>query len=58
MMTFDYEHVRARHEDRVARSLAAFGALHPRARGCPLERLVKWTATRRRAGLDPALLAR
>ena len=57
-MTFDYGHVRALHEDRVARSLAAYGALRPRDRGCPLERLVRWIAARRRAGFDRPALAR
>jgi hypothetical protein len=56
-MTIDYEQARARHRERVARSLAADGV--PRqARGCPLERLVRWIAARRRGGVSPAVLAR
>jgi hypothetical protein len=56
-MTYDYDDVRARQEERIGRSLAAYG-LPRRVRDCPLERLVKWIAARRRATFDSAPLAR
>ena len=58
-MEIDYEYLRRRGAERIARSLAAFGARRAHAAtACPLERLVSWIASRRRAKLDPAALAR
>lgn len=58
-MDVGYEYLRGRHAERVASSLAAYATLRARARGaCPLERLVRWIASRRQASLDPALLGR
>lgn len=54
----DFEYVHGRHEERIARSLRAYGAGGPAPRHCPLERLARWIVSRRRAKLDPALLAR
>jgi hypothetical protein len=46
-------------EERIARSLEAYGARRLRTAGCPLERLARWIAARRRRSvLDPASLAR
>ena len=57
-MDLDYEYVRRRGAERIARSLAASGARAHAGTGCPLERLVTWITSRLRAKLDPAALAR
>ena len=58
-MELDYEYLRTRRAERIARSLAAYGARRAdAARGCPLERLVSWIASHRRAKLNSAALAR
>ena len=58
-MELDYQYLRGHRAERTARSLAASGARRAHAAtGCPLERLVRWIASRRRAKLNPAALAR
>jgi len=58
-MELDYEYLRGRRAERIARSLAASGARRALAvTGCPLERLASWIASRRRAKLNAAALAR
>jgi hypothetical protein len=58
-MELDYDYLRGLRAERIARSLAASGARRARAAtGCPLERLVVWIASRGRAKLDAAALAR
>ena len=44
-------------EERLARSLEAYGARRLRSPGCPLERLARRIAARRRLPLDAAPLA-
>ena len=57
-MELDYDYLRGRRAERIARSLAASGARRADATGCPLERLAIWIASRRRAKLNSAALAR
>jgi hypothetical protein len=59
MHVFVHDIARMLVEERIARSLEAYGARRLRPAGCPLERLARRIAARRRRSvLDPAPLAR
>jgi hypothetical protein len=45
---FIHETARARHHERLARSMRAYGLARPRTRlACPLSRLLSWLKARR-----------